>query len=128
MGLAGFAKVNVNVNEAGGDDQAASVDDLIALFRKLTGLGDFLDASVAEEQVTVGVNAVSWIDQSPTFYMDGLGAQTLPSCFSFFRTFRIKTLRRRYRFYFCNQQLTDKFLKTFQLSGPRYAREAVLAL
>ena len=64
VGLAGLAEMNVNVDEAGRDDQARGVEDFRAVFAfELAGGGDFGDATVFEKDVFGGVDACGGIDE-----------------------------------------------------------------
>jgi hypothetical protein len=64
MGLAGFAQVDMHVDEPGRDDRAARIDDLgIA---RVQVLADLRDQAIAQENVPHGVEVLRGVDDAAT--------------------------------------------------------------
>src|SRR5208282_1404748 len=65
--LSWLAQVNVQVNESGGDDQAASVEFFVGAATNFVGQSDLGDAAVAQQHVHGGVDLRRGIDQVAAF-------------------------------------------------------------
>jgi hypothetical protein len=59
--------VDVQVDEAGGDDEAAGIEFFVGAGADFAGQRDFFNAAVAEQDVHGGVELLSWIDDVPAF-------------------------------------------------------------
>ena len=61
--LSGLTQVDVNINEAGRDDQSAGVEALVGLAAQLAGGSDFRDAAVLEQQIVLALKVLCGVDE-----------------------------------------------------------------